>query len=69
MTSGCDGDHGECYDIGQKVTGQCYDAICKLSANKTVVYLDVTKGGKSNRRVNSFQIQSCKAYDFTLLLH
>ena len=26
--------------------GKCYQAECKLNANKTVVYLDVVKGGK-----------------------
>ena len=26
--------------------GKCYQAECKLNANKTVVYLDVVRGGK-----------------------
>lgn len=41
---GCSDGKGNCYKVGENVSGQCYDAVCKLSENKTVVYLDVTKG-------------------------
>ncbi|XP_053402868.1 uncharacterized protein LOC123548623 [Mercenaria mercenaria] len=42
---GCNDGNGNCYEVGTNVSGQCFDAVCRLSENKTVVYLDVTKGG------------------------
>ena len=43
--AGCN-DGTQCYKVGDVVQGKCYQAECKLNANKTVVYLDVVRGGK-----------------------
>ena len=44
--TGCN-DGTKCYNVGDVIQGRCYQAECKLNANKTVVYLDVVRGGMS----------------------
>lgn len=50
---GCNDGKGRCYKVGENVSGECFDAVCQLSENKTVVSLEVTKGGNlsTNRPV------------------
>ncbi|KAL4234548.1 hypothetical protein ACF0H5_006189 [Mactra antiquata] len=42
---GCSDGKGNCYEVGQNVSGPCFEAVCTLNENKTVVFLDVQKGG------------------------
>lgn len=49
--AGCDDGAGKCYNVGDTVNGTCYEAVCKISSNSSMVYMDVRNGGNSTIKI------------------